>query len=113
MKGVNVLDNVIKPTKKELAMWDRILNMKAVAYMLELSKVDGDLGEDSESIMRFFIYLKEHISYPTFFATIIQWSTLNVREQTETAINMVGEYHASRFFMLMDYLSYQYKKGRL
>ena len=96
-------------------MWDKILDLKCWYHMKNAVK-DNETGEviveDDFAIKSFFEYLKERIKdYKVLVVLVTQWKTYDDTKQANLAIHHVGWEHASRFIILMDYLSDRFIKG--
>lgn len=97
-------------------MWDRILNDETVLYMQGLTEIHEEyagVGEESEIIKRFFSHLKDSTDYKSVVMMAMSWKTFDDLKQAKLAISCVGQYHASRFIVLMDYLAERFIKGEL
>lgn len=90
-------------------MWNKIFNLKTFVYM---KKASGDT-EDDESISPFVDLLISKVDYKVIVLLATQWHIYNDEQQIKMAENYVEVHHISRFLLLMDYLSYRYKKGDL
>ncbi|MEE5180999.1 hypothetical protein JDW21_18735 [Bacillus subtilis] len=90
-------------------MWDKLLTLNALTYMKKVS--EGT--EDDTTILPFFEYLQENVNYKVIVVLATRWHVYDVVGQTGISINYVTEKHASRFIMLMDYLSKRFLKGEL
>lgn len=104
---------------KDLAMWDKILNIKTMAKMikrcrkLEEEYLGGEETEDAESINRFFIRLRDGMDYKTMVVLVTQWGAYDDLKQAKLAIKYTGVVDASRFIILMDVLREKYLEGEL
>lgn len=104
-----------KNISKDSLLWDKILNYTTAIYMQKLSALESgdEFSEDLESIGIFFDDLKTKMNYKVVIVIATQWRTFTHVKQANVAMISVGEEHASRFMMMMDYLSYKYQKGEL
>lgn len=96
-------------------MWNKLLNIETVAFMKKASG-DGDKenGEDNKAIYDFFkAVVKKVRDYKVVVMMAVKWDTYEDEKQANIAINYMGWEDASRFIMLMDYLSEKFKKGEL
>lgn len=99
--------------------WERILNPETMLYVIEMGKREfGDdednLGGDEEKhILAFFEVLKEKTDYKSVVVMATQWITFSEAKQVALSIETVGEYNASRYMMLLDFLAYRFMKGKL
>jgi hypothetical protein len=87
-------------------MWDKVLTIEAFYFIKNFAT------EEDESINNFFIELKKK-DYKTVVVMATLWKTFSETKQAYVAIDYIGWFHASRFIILMDYLSTKYKKGEL
>lgn len=90
-------------------MWDKILTMEAISFLIQVS----DETEDDESIGQFILFLKKNIDYKVVVMMATQWAGYDDEKQANLAIHTVGIHHASRLIMLMDYLALKYEEGKL
>lgn len=88
-------------------MFDKIFNLEAMLYMINVS---GET-EDSVTIRAFREYLIERVDGNTIMKIAREWNDMEVDRQISIAFNYVGEAHASRFAMYLDYLSVKIEKG--
>lgn len=86
-------------------MWDRLFSVEAIAFMRKLD-------EEDESILQFFSELKTK-KYSDIQKIVLNWHTYEEDQQVGYAIYHVGEFHASRFLMFVDYLSMKYQRGEM
>lgn len=95
--------------------WNKILSIDTAFGMVKLAgerSGDTDL-ENSDTINNFFIYLRENINYKFVVVTAMKWHEFSEEKQVNIAISTVGVLYASRFLMLLDYLSVKYQEGKL
>ena len=92
-------------------MWDKLLNMELTYYMIRVTKET----EDEESIQKFYEHIKSRTEneYKLIVVLATQWSEYDDTKQANVAIKVAGMNHASRFIIMMDYLSSKYRKGKL
>lgn len=100
--------------------WDNVLDKSVLEYVVhiqlkefndELS--DSDLNILREGVLRFFHYLVEFIDYRYILTILPEWHKLDFLEQVALSIKIVGDYNASFFMNVMDYLAYnKYIKGK-
>lgn len=102
---------------KELSnlMWSKLLNIETVAFIKKASgDGDNENGEDNKSIYDFFkAVIKKVKDYKILVIMAIKWDTYEDIKQANIAVKYMGWEDASRFIMLMDYLSEKFKKGEL
>lgn len=95
-------------------MWDKILNQALALYMTMVTGKDGDRTEDATTISYFFDHVKTHVKdYKVVIVMATEWDKYEEAKQVGIAIHYVGEHHASRFIIMMDYLNQKFKKGEL
>jgi hypothetical protein len=90
-------------------MWEKIFTPDAVFYM---QKVTGDT-EDFNTINGFINHLKQRVDYKTVIILATQWKAYDDVKQANIAIQQAGVFHASRFILLMDFLSKKFVEGKL
>lgn len=90
-------------------MWDRIFTKEAIDNIIEISEET----EDKDSLKDFTEFIEAEIDYKVVVVLATQWHMLEDIRQANLAIHYAGEFHASRFIMLMDTLSKFIKEGRL
>ena len=90
-------------------MWDKIFTMDLVLYM---RKVTGDT-EDFDTIGGFQEHVKARVDYKMVVMLATQWHTYDELKQANVSIKFAGIFHASRFIIMMDYLSKKHLEGRL
>lgn len=111
MKNTNK-DEVLK--FKNDKYWNRILNAETVIYVIEMAKKEaGGDSEEEKYVRELFDVLRENTDYKSIVLLAMQWKGFSEASQVNFAITIVGEYHASRFMIMMDYLSYRHAKGIL
>lgn len=94
--------------------WDKILSSDTAIYIKGMAdRAMGDESEEYENISEFFEHLKSRTNYKSIVILATQWIKYEEKKQVALAVNFVGEYHASRFIILMDYLAYRFAKGEL
>lgn len=93
-----------------IVVWERLLNDEARQFMHDAV----DEGDDDKLIDSFFALVKTKIDdYRTLIVLAMQWKTYEDEKQANIAVHYVGWFHASRFILLMDFLSDQFVKGKL
>lgn len=90
-------------------MWDKIFSVELVFYM---RKATGDT-EDFDTIGAFQEHVKARVDYKQVVILATQWRTYDDLKQANVAIQLAGIFHASRFILLMDYLSKKFEGGSL
>ncbi|MER2008611.1 MAG: hypothetical protein ABS939_14260 [Psychrobacillus sp.] len=90
-------------------MWDKILTPELVFWM---KKVSGET-EDFDTINAFIEHIKNRADYKIIVVLSTQWKGYDDRKQANIAIRIAGMYHASRFILMMDFLSNKFKEGKL
>lgn len=90
-------------------MWDKLLTPEVVFYMKEVS---GDT-EDNSTVSKFFEDMKKTVDYKHVVIMATQWYTFDETKQVNLALQFAGEYHASRFIILLDFLSLKFREGKL
>lgn len=91
-------------------MWEKILTEDTLEHIVHFNE---DETEDMSTMLNFVEHLMAWVDYKVVVILAIQWATLEDIEQASLAINAVGEAHASRFIIMMDYLSEKFKRGEL
>lgn len=96
-------------------MWNKIFNVQCIAFLLKASGIREDKahGEEMQMINIFIDFVKARFDYKVLVVMATQWDGYDDVKQANLAIKCAGEFHASRFIMLMDFLSHRYKKGEL
>lgn len=90
-------------TKK---LWEQTLNEKLFTYMINfVDEEEGEYIEDESGVLDFFEHVGNRVLYSDAIQLASKWDSLDEMKQVSVAISRVGEYHASRFMILMDYLS--------
>lgn len=91
-------------------MWDNILTADLALYMVKVS----DETEDADSIEGFFLFMQKEVTHRNLMILIAsQWQLYSPERQVEISVKYGRNQHASRFIMMMDYLSHKYKEGKL
>lgn len=88
-------------------MWNKILTMEAMAEVAKLS------NDEAHEVSKFFMDIQQKTDYKTVVMMAIEWKTYDEDKQTRLACATVGDYQASRFLALLDYLSVKFWKGEL
>lgn len=78
--------------------WNELFTTEAIIFMQTISDEEEDL------INAFFESLSEG-SYFEIKTLATNWHTYTEQGQVRLAFSKVGEFHASRFLLFMDYLS--------
>lgn len=91
-------------------MWEKILTKETLAKMVLLHP---DVSEDYETMNSFTNFLVNNVDYKAVVVMATQWDSYTDVKQVNLAITIVGEYHASRFILLLDYLNERFKNGEL
>lgn len=91
-------------------MWEKILTEDALEHMITFNKEET---EDMETMSKFVEHLIANVDYKVVVVLATQWHGLKDTVQANVAIEAVDEEHASRFIILMDYLSEKFQKGEL
>lgn len=91
-------------------MWEKILTQDALEFMITSHP---DVSEDLVTMQKFIDYLMINVNYKAIVVMATQWKGLTDVKQANLAIVTVGEYHASRFILLLDYLSEKFVRGEL
>lgn len=79
-------------------MWEDILTHGASHFI----KLVGE--EDDETVSRFFEDMEKYVDYKSVIVHTLIWHTYSEEAQVEIAVDTIGEFHASRYLALMDYL---------
>lgn len=113
------------------AMWNKIITVEAYNHMKEIESKEVDeilhvnksrikkknkadkVKYIDDSINKFINHLKNTVDYRTIVICATKWDTYDELRQTNIAIEIAGMYMASYFMILLDYLSVQYKEGKL
>ena len=90
-------------------MWNKLFTVELVFYM---RKVTGET-EDFDTIGAFQEHIRARVDYKTVVILATQWHTYEDVKQANIAIKFAGVFHASRFIILMDYLSKKHIEGKL
>lgn len=90
-------------------MWNKIFTPELVFYM---KKVTGDT-EDFDTVNGFIEHIKGRVDYKQVIILSTKWSSYDDTRQANMAIHFAGVFHASRFILLMEFLSKQFKNGGL
>lgn len=89
-------------------MWDKILTIELIMYM---QKVSGDT-ESKDTVSRFFDVIKQRmVDHKVLIVMAMNWKTYEQEKQVRLAVHHAGMYHASRFIMMMEYMSHKILKG--
>lgn len=91
-------------------MWEKILTEDVLEHIVTFNKEET---EDMQTMMKFVEFLMAWVDYKVVVMLATQWELKEDVEQAIIAIRLVGEEHASRFIIMLDYLSDKYKKGEL
>lgn len=86
-------------------LWEQTLSNELFTYMINFTDEDGDSIEDASGVVDFFEHVSNRILYSDAIQLASKWHTLDEAKQVSVAISRCGEYHASRFMILMDYLN--------
>lgn len=79
-------------------MWEDILTHGASHFI----KLVGE--EDDETVGRFFEDMEQYVDYKSVIVHTLVWHTYDEETQVQIAVGTIGEFHASRYLALMDYL---------
>lgn len=90
-------------------MWEKILTEEALEHMITYTEET----EDFNTMSKFVEHLMARVDYKVVVVLATQWEGLIDIRQANIAVDAVGIFHASRFIILMDYLSKQFKEGKL
>jgi hypothetical protein len=90
-------------------MWDKLLSKELVFYMIEKT---GNT-EDFNSVNGYIEHMKARVGFKNVVVVATQWHKYDDMKQANIAIHFAGIFHASRFCLMMDYLSELYLKGEL
>lgn len=95
-------------------MWSKLLNLETFAFIKNSSDYEGETSEDDKVIYDFFKDVKKKVrDYRVLVMMAVKWDSYEDVKQANIAINYMGFKDASRFIILMDYLSTKFKKGEL
>lgn len=83
-------------------MWERVLTEDVLLKMINML---DDETEDLESMNKFVEHLSAHVEYAEAIGMALKWKNYSEFNQLDIAISEVGEEDASRFMLLMDYMS--------
>lgn len=92
-------------------MWEKILTEEILEKII--FGLGEDATEDMETMKDFVEYLMANVDYKAVVILATQWKSFEENKQVFYAMNIVEEYHASRFMILMDALSEKFLKGNL
>ncbi len=90
-------------------MWEKILTEDALEHMINMPEV----SEDYETMKEFVDYLLINVNYKAVVVFATQWHEMTEMKQVNLAMLTVGVKHASRFLLLLDYLSEKFLRGEL
>jgi hypothetical protein len=90
-------------------MWDKIFKLEVIDLIIRLS----EQTEDKNTIKQFREFVEAELDYKTVVVSAMQWHMHDDVRQANLAIHYVGEFHASRYVLLMDSLSRLIKEGTL
>lgn len=90
-------------------MWDKIFKLEVVDLIIRLS----EQTEDKDTINQFRDFVEAELDYKVVIVLAMQWHMHDDVRQANLAIHHAGEFHASRFVLLMDSLSALIKEGTL
>lgn len=103
-------------------MWNKLLTTDCVKYIQSASG-DKEMmdkygvtehGEEERLIYEMFDKIKSKVKdYKVIVVMATQWDTYTGTQQANLAVHHIGLFHASRFIILMDYLSNKFKQGEL
>lgn len=79
-------------------MWEDILTHGASHFI----KLVGE--EDDETVGRFFEDIQTYVDHKSVVVHTMIWQTYDEATQVKIAVDTIGEFHASRYLALMDYL---------
>jgi hypothetical protein len=126
MSDLNNNNNAVDFTEvMNEVMWNKLLSLECKYFIRSLeSREDDEYKGDSneyepdklsdEAIDRFFKHVKQTVvDYKVLVILATQWFSYSETKQAKLAIHHVGWVHASRFIMLMEYLSMKFLKGEL
>lgn len=95
-------------------MWEKILTDDTLQNMVDMMTEDvEEATEDFQGLVAFVEHVMAWVDYKEVVVLATQWSNLLDIRQANIAVNSVGEEHASRFIVMMDYLSEKFKNGEL
>lgn len=95
-------------------MWNKIFTIECVTVMQKVSAQElNENGEDMKLINQFIKFAKERLDYKMIVVLATKWDEYDPIKQAGIAVNYASQFHASRFIILLDYLSIKYKKGEL
>ena len=103
MRERNIVD------KNNVILWDKVFLPNLYEFMVKVS----DESEDDKTIREFEDYCKENVDCQTAVILAVKWGGYTNVQQAGFAIHYGGEYHASRFMMLIDFMYMRYKEGKL
>lgn len=86
-------------------LWVTVLTPNLFIHIANIKDEDGEHIEDEKSVSDFFEHVENTILYSDVIALSNVWNDLSESKQVSVAIKMCGEYHASRFMIMMDYIS--------
>ena len=88
-----------------IKFWSNIIDDNLVNGMIEISKdEDGEPTEDYVHIHKFLNHVKR-LRFGDIMNVVANWNRLDDTVKAELAVGYAGNYNASRFMLLMDYLS--------
>lgn len=88
-----------------MKFWNNIINDDLVNGMIEMSKdEDGEPTENYVYIYKFLNHAKR-LRFGDIMNVVANWNRLDDVVKTKLAVGYAGNYNASRFMLLMDYLS--------
>jgi hypothetical protein len=90
-------------------MWDKLYTTEMVLWM---KGITGET-EDFDTIAGFIDHMKNRVDYKQVVVMAMNWHTYDESKQVSLAILNGGMFHASRFMLMMDYLSKKFLKGEL
>jgi|SRR5690606_41462852 len=95
-----------KPLNNEFErkLWDFTLHEGLHNFMINVKDEDGETLESEDNLSDFYEHVKSTVSQKDVVKLSIEWNDLSENEQVLNAVALCGEYHASRFMMMMDYL---------
>lgn len=100
---------------ENVLMWDRLLDRETALNIINLSienNGENEASEDFIAIHKFLSHVRA-INYKEVVVLAVNWKSLSAEKQANLAISYASQLHASRFMMLMDYLSLRFLEGKL
>lgn len=86
-------------------LWSTVLKEDLFMYMTNATDEDGEPLEGKRAVYDFFEHVENRLLFGEVMSLAKSWDKLDGVYQVKCAIDMCGEYHASRFMMMMDYFN--------